>query len=553
MTARHYDYLIVGAGSSGCVLAERLSRVAERRVLVVEAGPVYSGLDEFPAEVLASQKAIPAFPGHPLNWSFVGHLTEQLAYSIPRGRVMGGSSSINGTYYIRGRKTDFDRWAALGNSEWSYDKVLPSFVEIEDDVDFPGAPLHGGTGPVRISRDTEAMDNPVVSGFFDAARSLGFGDELDKNGEEPEGVGLVPRNVEDGVRVNAALSHLVPAMSRSNLDVRGDTFVRRVVVEGTRAVGVEVEADGRVSVIRADEIILSAGSVKTPHLLMLSGIGDAADLAKAGIDVRVDLRGVGRDFVDHPHINVGFTPLKRRQLEPGRAVIPAGINFTASSSSMPGDLEIVARMAPFGGMMVAGTSSASYVKGALRIMARPLRTIRSMRGVSMRRVFDEARHQGDLSLNVALQQGESRGQMTIESPDPSIAPRVEYHYLSEPEDVRRLGEGIRMAVDVLESPSMRSQVARRTSPPASVLASDRALEAWMRRALTSAIHLSCSARMGPDPDEGAVVDDHCRVYGVEGLRVVDTSIMPYITSRGTAATALMLGDRAARLIDADAA
>jgi choline dehydrogenase len=432
----------------------------------------------------------------------------------------------------------------MGNPEWAYEKVLPSFVALESDADFPDDPLHGRAGPVPVSRDRAALDDPMTAAFLAAARGLDFPDQPDKNGDVGDGVGLVPRNVRDGIRVNAALSHLLPCLDRPNLTVRADTFVRRVVLERGRAIGVEVEHEGAASVVRGTEVVLCAGSVKSPHLLLLSGIGPADELRAAGVEVAADLPGVGRDFVDHPHLTVGFRPRRPGPLPEGRAVIPAGLNFTASGSTAPGDLEIVLRMAPFGGMMVS-SASGSYVRGALRILGRPARTLRALRGVSWRRVYDEARHQGDLSLNVALQQGESRGRITLRDLDPHGLPVVRYHYLTRDADVRRLREGVRVAVELLESGPMRALVHHRTGPPDTALASASALDAWMRTKLTSAIHLSCSCRMGPDPDEGAVVDQYCRVYGVAGLRVVDTSVLPYITSRGTAATALMLGERAA--------
>jgi choline dehydrogenase-like flavoprotein len=387
------DVVVVGAGSAGCALAARLAD-AGRRVLVLEAGgPVPPDLRD--AGTLGG-----AAPGAPTAWQVPAVLTDEVAVRVPRGRAIGGSSAINGGYFVRGTPADFAGWAAAGNDLWSYEKVLPAFLRLEDDRDFWDRPGHGTGGPMPVHRPAGA--HPVVDAFAAAVDALGFPAEPDKNAGGPPGWGPIPMNVVAGRRVDVATAYLAP---RPGVRVQGGVQVRRVVVERGRAVGVETD-DG---VVRAGEVVLSAGAVGSPHLLLLSGIGPAA------------------------------------------------------------------------------------------------------------------------------------------------VPLIEQRYLTEEADRRRLREGVRLAVELLRSPSVAPLVARRGGPPDDVLDDDAALDSWLRRSIGTAVHLAGSARMGPDADPGAVVDQHLRVRGVEGLRVVDTSVLPQVTSRGPAATAVMLGERAAELLLAEGA
>ena len=500
-----WDVVVVGAGTAGCALAARLAD-AGRRVLVLEAGADHVRTDDFPAELRDAATMRAAEPGHPANWALTGTLTSGLTAPVPRGRVVGGSSALNAGSFIRGTRTDFDGWAAAGNSLWSYDAVLPAFRRLEDDRDFGFRPGHGVGGPIPVTRPRH--HHPLAEAFGAAIEELGLPTEPDKNGDCPPGYGPVPMNVADGVRINTAMAYLSPRRGVTGLIVRGDVRVRRVVVQAGRAVG--VETDG--GVVRAAEVVLSAGAVGSPHLLLLSGIGPADRLREAGIAVVADVSGVGRDFTDHPNVYVAYRPARRLPVGP----LPLhGVLHSVSGDGPPsGDLEILPWLTPF-----------SRITGG-----------------------QDGAHEDELVIGVGLMREDSRGQLTLDRGNPLRAPQLEYRYLTEEADRRRLRDGVRLAAALLRTRAFARLVADRGALPDDVLAEDAALDRWIRAHLATAVHLSGTARMGPDGDGGAVVDQLLRVRGVSGLRVVDTSVMPSVTSRGPAATAAMIGERAAELM-----
>lgn len=502
-----WDVVVVGAGTSGCALAARLAD-AGRRVLLLEAGADHARPADFPAELLDPATMAAAVPGHPANWALTGTLTPGLDVPVPRGRVVGGSSALNAGSFLRGTRADFDGWAAAGNDLWSYDRVLPAFRRLEADADFSTGPAHGSDGPMPVQRPRG--DSPPAAAFAAAAGELGFPAEPDKNADGPPGYGPVPLNVSNGVRVNTAMAYLAPRRGDPRLTVRGGVRVRRVLVEGGRATGVET-ADG---VVRAGEVVLSAGAVGSPHLLLLSGIGPADDLRAAGIPVAVDLPGVGADFTDHPNVYVGYRPADPLAPPTGGLPLDGVLHVTSAGSALPGDLEILPWLVPFS-----------------RITGGPARP-----------------HADELVVGVGLQAEESRGRLTLETADPDGQPRLEYRYLTADADRRRLREGVRLTAELLRCRAVAPSVGSRTGPADDDLRDDGALDRWVRTHLTTAIHLAGTARMGPDRDPGAVVDQLLRVRGIAGLRVVDTSVMPRVTTRGPAATAVMLGERAAELM-----
>lgn len=498
--------MVVGAGTSGCALAARLAD-AGRRVLLLEAGADHAQPADFPPELRDAATMRAVAPGHPANWALTGELTPGRHAPVPRGRVVGGSSALNAGSFIRGTRADFDGWAADGNDLWSYDAVLPAFRRLEADREFGHRPEHGSAGPVPVTREP-AGGHPLADAFAAAAAELGHPDEPDKNadGGRP-GYGPVPRNVVDGVRVNTAMAYLSPRRGLAALTVRGGVTVRRVLVERGRAVGVQT-GDG---VVRAAEVVLCAGAVGSPHLLLLSGIGPADDLRRAGIDVVADVPGLGSGLSDHPNVYVGYRPA--RPLPSPAAPLHGVLHATSPGAGPPGDLEILPWLTPFSRITGPGDP-----------------------------------HDDELLIGVGLQREVSRGRLGLDPRDPARQPRLAYHYLTEQSDRERLRAGVRLAAELLRTEPLAPLVAVRTNLPDDALDDDRALDGWLAEHLTTAIHLAATARMGPASDDGATVDQELRVRGVRGLRVVDTSVLPRVPSRGPAATAVMLGERAAELM-----
>jgi choline dehydrogenase len=538
--------LVIGAGAAGAALAARLSDDPDHRVVVIEAGDVPRTTDEFPPELLDASTVQGAMPGHPANWSYLGHLTPDLPYTIARGRIIGGSSTINGGYFVRARPEDFARWADAAGPEWSYDNVLPVLRDLEHDLDLGAGPSHGDSGPMPVRRASQ--QNPAAQAFTAAALELGFATEPDKNVPGEPGVGPVPQNVVDGVRINTGIAYLNPVRDRPNLEVIGGCRVLRVLFDGRHATGVEVLDAGRGGgrrAIEGDEVVLCAGGIGTPHLLLASGIGPAAELRDHGVAVVVDRPGVGRAFSDHPDLSVGWRA-RIDVVDPGAPeTFTTALNL-ASTEGGGDDLEIMVCVTTMGHLL---TGSGGLVAGGARSALRhPLATVRALRGASMRRVRQQAAHGRDLTLLVGLQREEARGSITLESADPTVPPRIDYRYLSTPGDRERMRRGIRTAVALLRTRAFADLFDRLTELDDATLDDDAALDAWMLAHLGTAIHLCGSAPMGRPSDPAAVVDAFGRVHGVSGLRVADTSMLPDAPSRGPAATAVLIGELVARFI-----
>jgi choline dehydrogenase-like flavoprotein len=550
-SATGYDVVVVGGGSAGCALAARLSENASRRVLLLEAGPDYAALDDFPLELTRALSMAAAFPGHPNSWNFIAELIPGRRYPHARGKVIGGSSTINGTYFVRGRPEDFDGWAAMGHDLWSYEQVLPFFRKCESDRDFAGE-YHSQDGPIPIRRPGPEELREVSRAFVDACLETGYVAEPDKNAPGPGGVGPTPRNVANGFRINTAAAYLTPARSRPNLTVLGDSLVRRVLFEGKRAIGVEVEHHGQAASYAAGEVVLCAGGIKSPHILMLSGIGPAEELHRHGIAVVHDSPGVGRHVKDHPSLPVNFVVRDEdRPLPVDFMSFQSTLNHTAEGSDIASDLQITCGSATLSQMMRPATGTGGLRGRLPSYLTRPIRTLSALRKLPARLVMSEARTQDTLRLLCSLEAEKSTGEITLRSADPAEAPHINLNYLSHPDDLPRLRANLRVATSLLLSPSFRRLKLKLVGLSKDDLASGAAMDRWIRNNLATSFHTSCSARMGPASDPTAVVDQRGRVHGVDGLRVADISIMPEITRRGPAATAVMIGERIAALMEAE--
>jgi predicted dehydrogenase (TIGR03970 family) len=500
----HYDVVIVGAGSAGCALAARLTEDPDRSVLLLEAGHDLRSATDVPSELLDASAMAGAAQGHAANWSFDVRLTRSKTASVPRGKVMGGSSTVNGGVFVRATADDFDSWAALGNPLWSFDEVLPHLKRLEDDLDFPDGRFHGAGGPVPVSRSLATELHPLSRAFAEACADLGFPDEPDKNAPGPPGCGRLPRNIVDGVRINAALAYIVPNRRRDNLLIESAVTARRVIIQGNRAVGVEIERAGRVDRINGDVIVLCAGAVMSPHLLLLSGIGPADQLRRHGIRVVADVPGVGSRCCDHPQVFLGFGSPHDMARGPAAGVVEVGLDTLIDG--------VPVAMMPYLAPM------AELVPGS---------------GASPT----------ELVMGVVLHSAANIVEISLASADPGRQPTIDYHSLESEIDRRALTEASEIGLSILGSPAMRVFGVRRTAP------GSRDLDAWITENITTAVHLCSSAPMGPDGDRWAVVDQYCRVRGVEGLRVADTSVLPTAPSRGPAATAVLIGERASAFFD----
>ncbi len=493
-----YDVIIVGAGSAGCAIAARATEDPNRTVLLVEAGPDYPDLAATPFDLVNSHNN--SYRDH--DWGFSHRPTRDREVVFPRGRVTGGSSAVNTTIALRGMPEDYDEWAASGCPQWAWDKVLPAFNRLERDLDFGHESYHGDAGPISIRRYPFEELLPQHQGFLASATELGYPVCPDANDPGGSGAGPHPMNKLGRLRVSCAVAYLAPARIRPNLEIRADTFVRRVLFEGARCRGVEVEtADGETETVAGRLVVVCGGALMSPCILMRSGIGPRQHLESLGIDVLFDVPGVGQNLSDHPALSVACLVKDASIIDFDQPLIQTILRYTAPKSDKRNDLQI------------------EQISFAGKPGGPPMFVIAAV-----------------------LQYQYGRGELRLRSADPHDAPLVDNRFCEDQRDTERLVACFKDALAFTRTGPLASLVEAVTFPDPARPLNDQNIADLCRKRSGSGFHSCGTAKMGASSDPLAVVDQYGCCHAVEGLVVADASIMPGVPRANTNMTCIMIGE-----------
>ena len=528
MDNQTFDYIVVGAGSAGSVLANRLSANPRHKVLVLEAGRESHPWSRIPvgfARLINNPAA---------NWLYSSEPDEgtgQRRIPIPRGKLLGGSSSINGMVFVRGQSQDYDQWAQLGNRGWSYREVLPIFRDMESYQGTGDEEYRGRNGPLKVSENFET--GPLYDALIKAAGEIGIPYTKDYNGAKQDGIGMTQMTIRGGRRMSTAVCYLEPARSRPNLTIQANAHTECLLLEGSRCVGVRYTADGQQREARANkEVVVSTGSINSPQLLELSGIGNPDVLQALGIEVRHALKGVGENLRDHYSPRMKWT-------------VPASLGMTYNDKARGL------------GMVKQALRYALTHKGLLGLPASPVRAyVRTRPGLDAPdAAISWIPFLSDPNFRLAKQSGvtaimnilrsESTGSIHVTSKAPRMPPAVRFNFMTAQLDRDVTLEAMRITRRIMTAPAMHGIATDEMTPGVNIQSDDELLD-WVKKNAETTYHPVGTCKMGSDPM--AVVDDQLRVHGMQGLRVADASIMPTLTSGNTNAPSIMIGEKASRMI-----
>lgn len=530
MEQKTFDYVIVGAGSAGCVLANRLTEDADTSVLLLEYGGKDDSIFVQMPTALSIPMSMPRF-----NWGFWSEAEPKIndrLVDVSRGKTLGGSSSINGMIYVRGNACDLDQWEELGAKGWGYRNCLPYYKKAENCA-YGEDEYRGGSGPLHTCNGN-GMKNPLYRAFIKAGQEAGYGVTDDYNGYRQEGMSKMDMTVKDGVRCSTANAYLKPVLHRSNLTVFMHALTRRVVLNGKKAIGVEFDRNGQTQIVKANrEVILSAGSIGSPHIMQMSGIGPSQVLKNAGIEVLHELPGVGENLNDHLESVIQYetnlpVSLNRHMGTLGKFLIGARWYFFKSGLGATNHFESTGFIRSRAGLKWPNVQF-HFLPAVVRYDGK-----------------GNAGPQG-YQIHFGINKLKSRGWVHLRSSDPLAKPEIVLNHFQDQQDIDDYRMAFRLSREIGMQPAF-DEFRKREIDPGEGVQTDDEVDAWVRENVETAYHPTCTCKIGADEDPMAVVDPYCRVRGIESLRIVDSSIFPSVPNGNTNAPTIMVGEKAADII-----